>query len=120
MKILVIDDDPQFHMVFKQMIESAIPRPIVISAYNLTDAKTIYEKHRDVKVIIMDGCLDSAEPNTAPLVREIRKTYQGIIVANSSNEDGQKQLVEAGCRHASPSKKECAQFVLNIIKENPD
>ena len=63
----------------------------------------------------MDACVPGDWPNTMPLVRKIRQTFVGPIIANSSLLEYRKKLLEAGCDYEC-EKGEVAKKVLELIE----
>ena len=72
----------------------------VLQATNLKDAEESYSSNSDkIDLIVMDGCLGSDSPNTPDLIKLIRKTFKGPMIASSGSTEYLKILTEAGCDH---------------------
>ena len=50
--------------------------------------------------IVVGACSIKDRPTTPPLVRDIRKTFTGPIIATTGAWDQQRELMEAGCDYA--------------------
>jgi CheY-like chemotaxis protein len=116
-KILVIDDDLTFQILFKRQVESKIKDAMTVPAHNRAEAKEIFKQNPNPALIVMDGCLESTTPDTISLVEEIRKTYKGPMIANSSDEVARHKLVQAGCSHYVPAKEKCFELVRLLFEK---
>lgn len=109
-KILVIEDN-------EAMIGS-MGRAFWLLNMEPTFARTLDEAEEalttgEFDIIAVDGCLNSREINTLPLVRRISARYTGPLIAISSESSFNEQLVAAGCSHSCPKY----QFPLSFRKE---
>jgi len=96
-KVLIIEDSKVLQASWKYDLEDMGME--VIQAFTLEEAraKTAEELH-DISLIVMDACLTpDMGAETLELTAEIRKEFAGPIMANSSREENQKLLLEAGC-----------------------
>ncbi|MFA6274425.1 MAG: hypothetical protein WC662_04660 [Candidatus Paceibacterota bacterium] len=109
--IFIVEDDLKLQMeTYPHWFKEDF---ILLQAYNLEQANKIFSENPNPEVIIMDGCLGGDDFNTGDLVKKIRETYNGPIIATSSTFSG--DLVAAGCNYQS-SKKDVGRLSF-IIKE---
>jgi CheY-like chemotaxis protein len=81
-KVLIIDDDPNIHLVTKMALEYIVfeQRGIeLISAFNTTEARQMIAFHKDIAIIFLEVALES-ENAGFELVHFIRKDIQNTAV----------------------------------------
>ncbi len=111
-KILVVEDNEVLHRLWKYDLgESAT----IISAFTVQAGERRFREHSDVSAIVMDACVPGNTPTTIPLVREIRKTYHGPIIAISSDPGYRQMLVHAGCDY-SCTKDALPKFLQHVLQ----
>ncbi|MEK7664082.1 MAG: hypothetical protein AAB340_01370 [Patescibacteria group bacterium] len=97
-KVLVVNDNEKIQSIvrtFGELLSFA-----AIQATSLKEGKDLYDQNQDVDLIVMDGSVDNNhELDSIPLVKEMRKTYEGPILAASSNFLYNEDLIRAGCSH---------------------
>lgn len=71
----------------------------LVMASNIEEADRKFHENPYFDLIIMDCCVPGDVVNTAGLVFEIRKTFSGPILANSSQLCNTKELMQAGASH---------------------
>jgi len=104
-KILVVEDNDSWQSSWKRDLQEFQ----LLVADSIKEAKELFSQNSDIDLIVMDACVPGDSPNTMDLVREIRKVYQGPILANSSIFEYRKTLMSAGC------DKECHKF--DVVKK---
>lgn len=102
-KVLLVDDSRHFHQEFESELiawqaASSLQDPVrLLSAHSIAGAKKIFQMHHsDLAIIIVDACLGGSVPNTQPLVKWMRQSYFGNMLAISSVFENCNTLVEAG------------------------
>ncbi len=97
-KVLVIDDMDDTHRCVRSILPTK-PKGkfMLLNAHTLQEGESLFQEHPDVALIVMDGCVDSGKLDSVPLVKKIRETYQGPILATSSSPTYNDELVQAGC-----------------------
>lgn len=116
-KVLLVDDVVRYHGSIALQMNRLAPNAIqVIGAFSAEQASRIFAEHPDIDLIVMDGNLGD-ESNTSDLVRTMRETFKGPIIANSGSPESNIKLVAAGCSHrtSDQSPDNIAGFILKIL-----
>ena len=79
------------------MSEIVAVKLTIITAMTLKEAEKKFFDNPEIDIIVVDGCVPGRVLNTPPLVREIRKSFKGIMIAVSSVDEYRKDLLNAGC-----------------------
>ena len=99
-KVLVIDSDIVFQYALKSLLLSKLGNNLkVLQAFTIPEAERLFKENSDVDIIVVDNRVSGPQEDTVRLVKKIRRSYQGPIVADSFWPDSRKILVEAGCSH---------------------
>lgn len=93
-KILVIEDEEAFQRLFERVLGNQV---VYLEAQTTSAARELFEANPDLALIALDACLGTRYINTLELLKEIRKTFKGPIVAISGIEIYRTTLIEAGC-----------------------
>ena len=101
-KILVVDDEDFYHDVIKKGLSGKV---IILSVFTIEDDEEVFSANPDLCLIVMDACVPGDSPTTPPLVRRIRESFDGPIIATSSLDTYRRKLMEAGCDHESTKLK---------------
>ena len=91
LKVLVVEDDVPVQTAFARILRG---KTDVLLADDVEEARSLYRDHPDIFAVLMDGTLVSG--STVELVRELRRTFSGTIVAVSGSEHTNLALVAAG------------------------
>jgi CheY-like chemotaxis protein len=110
-KVLIIEDEPYRQKWWKEDLESKVE---VLSALTIQQAEELFAGNPDVALIVMDACLSGRSPDTILLVKKIRQTFSGPMIAASGNPEYRELLCEAGCDH-SCEKYKVPKKVLEIL-----
>ncbi|OHA66245.1 MAG: hypothetical protein A3D63_01230 [Candidatus Wildermuthbacteria bacterium RIFCSPHIGHO2_02_FULL_49_17] len=110
-KVLVVEDDQYWSGIIRRGLKGKV---LVAQAFTTEEAEAVFQESPDLAVILMDACVPGDDPNTMWLVRKMRETFTGPIIAISSNSDYRKELIQAGCDHEA-EKTEAAQKVLELV-----
>jgi len=108
-KVLIVEDEPSLLFVYRRCLSKRV-NLIVID--NLKDAETFFSKNPELDIITMDGNIIGG--TTIALVRKIRETYKGPIVASSASPDLQKALLSAGCDYIA-SKEKLHEKIIELL-----
>ncbi|HWQ99763.1 MAG TPA: response regulator [Candidatus Methylomirabilis sp.] len=95
-KVLIVEDSFPLQRFYREVLNE---KYTILQAYSVDHGEQLFRKHPDVAAIVMDACVPGHKPTTPPLVRRIRKSYHGPIIAASSDDDFQDALISAGCNH---------------------
>uniref|UniRef100_A0A7C4M586 Response regulator n=1 Tax=candidate division CPR3 bacterium TaxID=2268181 RepID=A0A7C4M586_UNCC3 len=93
-KILLVEDEPIFANLIKNEIKKE--RVTILWAENIAEAEEYFSQNPDISLIIMDANVPN-KLNAIPLIKEIRKTFNGPIIAFSSYAHYNDILFESGC-----------------------
>ena len=100
-KILIIEDENSLLEVWTIYLNKHTKKGElkILSAVSIDEARKVFNSNPDIDLIILDGYIKGPgeRPNSLVLIPEFRKTYHGIIIASSSNEDHRSMMVAAGC-----------------------
>ena len=113
-KILVVEDNSSWADIIQRGLERGLGDKVkVLHASTIEEAESIFHQHSDLSIVLMDACVPGERPTTLGLVRNIRETFKGPMVAMSSRPDYREQLVKAGCDHES-GKDEVVKKALDL------
>lgn len=110
-KILIVEDDQNWSGIIRRGLGDKV---LVIQAFTTEEAETVFQKNPDLALILMDACVPGDRPNTMFLVKKMRKTFSGPIIAISSLSEYRQELIKAGCDH-EVEKAKAAQKVLELV-----
>ncbi len=102
-KVLVVEDKKAVCDFWQEVFQNT--GLVILWAATLKAAVDLFAANPDVKVVVMDGCLEGDGLDTLPLVRLIRQSFTGPMIATSSLPEYQEQLRKAGCSHESDKGK---------------
>lgn len=93
LKALVVDDQVDHHELITDMFA---PDFLVLRALDTNEGLQMFTANPDLDLIIMDGQMpgDMTPPD---LVRHMRRTFKGPIVACSADDRAHDGLMAAGC-----------------------
>ncbi len=110
--ILVVEDFQLIHTNVRDRFEG---RANILSAYTVSEAEMLFSEYgSSIDAIVMDACVPGDEPNTIELVREMRRTFTGPMIAISGMQEYLDDLVKAGCNKVS-SKSEVGKVLENVL-----
>lgn len=94
--ILIVDDDKSTQVLCNIMLKNYFN---LLQAYTEEEAEKFFmANQKEIRCVIMDGCLLGDEIDTIPLVHKFRGAgYVGPIIASSNRQDFRNKLIEAGC-----------------------
>ena len=110
-KVLVVEDDQHWSGIIRRGFGDKV---LVVQAFTVEEAETVFQENPDLAAILMDACVPGDDPNTMWLVKKMRKTFTGPIIAISSNTDYRKELIQSGCDHEA-EKDQVVQKVLELV-----
>lgn len=99
--VLVIDDNKGIHQSLAMMTGRTFPI-VFIAATTLVEAKLRFQEHIDtIDAVLMDGCIESRECDTLPLLEMIsRSRYHGPVIAISGDRHNRQLMVLHGASGA--------------------
>lgn len=101
-KVLLVEDNEEYLRHYRRELGEKVT---LLVAESLEDGERLFGANPDVALVVMDACVPGDTPNSMPLVRKIRQTFAGPIIASSSYEKYRMELMEAGCdREADKSE----------------
>ncbi len=119
--VLVVEDEDDVRVLYELVLNGAVR---LIRATSVEEALRLFRANPGVACIAMDGCVIAngrmpilgGPPNTVALVKEIRKTYGGLMIAASVEPENWWTLVEAGCNREYKVEKYCVpNLVLEVL-----
>ena len=112
LKILIIEDSETLQDGWKESLLRVTPLIEVIQAFSIKEAEKAFSDNSDLSAIAVDACVPGAYPNTMELVKKIRKSFLGHMIALSSSDIFNEMILEAGCNHKTTKQK-----LVNKIKD---
>ena len=109
--ILVIEDDPIWQKVYYLSFKQSAN---ILQATNLVDAEAIFLENPGINLIVIDGYLGETILNTLPLIKKLRETFKGEIIAVSTDEDSRTRMVAAGCS-SQVDKNDSVPFIERYL-----
>src|SRR5213075_2951108 len=94
--IFVVEDDRSLQKAWQNWWAAFDYNIEVVSAYTLEEAESLWREGGKKDIVIMDGCLDGNNYNTSYLIREIRQTFTGPMIAASASPELRKLMMQAG------------------------
>jgi len=111
-KVLVVDDMDWVHIKFAMELHNK--EVILLKALTLEEGQKLFSANPDICVVVMDACVPGDWPNSQWLVRKIRETFKGPIIAISSMPTYRKELLRAGCDYES-GKDDLSKKLLEVL-----
>ena len=108
-KILIVEDRDIYQSLYRDYIQSAAE---ILAAKSLDEGKRLFDENPDIVLVVMDACVPGSKPNSMNLIIHIRQTFNGPMIAASSDPDYRDILVETGCNLKSPKEK-----VPDLVRE---
>lgn len=110
-KVLIVEDVELYQKRYAQMLKGKVE---LLQALDLKDGKRLFLENPDISLVVMDACISEDTPNSIPLVKKIRETFTGPIIAASADPSYRKFLVDAGCSHQAP-KADVPSLICTIL-----
>lgn len=92
--LIAVEDDDSICDLLTEVCKGSY---IVERALNIDDVHEIIRRRGQADVMVVSGRHQRSALAPAELVREIRKFYQGFMIAFSGDGDACQELVAAGC-----------------------
>jgi len=99
--VLVIDDNVGLHQSLAMMTGRTFPITF-IAATTLAEAQRRFQEHIDtIDAVLVDGCIESRECDTLPLLRMITTShFHGPVIAISGDRHNRRLMVRHGANGA--------------------
>ena len=111
-KVLIVEDDTTALMRMEMNLHQHCE---LLTATTQDRATELFEEYLgQIDLIVMDACVPGHTINTLDLVKKIRVSYQGPIIASSSDEKLNKKLVAGGC-DSGCNKNDIVEKVLETL-----
>jgi DNA-binding NarL/FixJ family response regulator len=107
-KVLIVEDSQGYQRDYARALTGKVE---ILAALTIDDAEDLFVENPDISAIVMDACVPGDDPTTPPLVRKIRETFTGPMIAASSDWDYRQELVAAGCDHEVPKGRVPAKLI---------
>ena len=112
-KVLVVEDDSSWSAIFERRLQRV--GLVAIMAKTVAEAEAAFNANSDIALIAMDGSLgEEARLDTGDLVRMMRQSFKGPIIAMSSL-PARRQLRDAGCDHEVEEKGDLNQKICDLL-----
>ncbi len=100
-KVLLVEDSADIQLAVREVLSVQQRTVELLSALTLAEGADLYRAHcAELFAIAMDGCVESNQLDTLPLIRTIRDSgFPGPIIATSSNDAFIPRMMDAGCTH---------------------
>ncbi|MCL5795324.1 MAG: hypothetical protein M1338_03120 [Patescibacteria group bacterium] len=100
-KVLIIDDEKWVHEICRLELQDYCE---VLSAYSLKEIEEIARllafggiTLNEIDIIVVDACLSGNGIDTIPFIEKIKADFKGILIAGSSDDSYNSELIKAGC-----------------------
>lgn len=110
-KVLLVEDKSFYHQMYQERLGDKVE---IISAFTIEEAEQLFSSEDGFDAIVMDACVPGDSPTTPPLVRMIRETFTGPMIAISSLNSYRHKLMEAGCDYEA-TKAGLPQKLITIL-----
>ncbi len=87
-----------------------------MTAETLQEAQLAFHTNPDFFAILFDGILDKMGTTTLALIAEIKKTFQGHMIAMSNNDRMRPKQMAAGCTHEVEDKSHTPKLVTDLAQ----
>ncbi|MBI2454361.1 MAG: hypothetical protein HYV54_02220 [Parcubacteria group bacterium] len=98
-KVLVVEDNQRWQDTFARKFGQDFQ---LLQATTIEQGEELFLANPDIGIVVMDACVPGDDPNTMNLVKKIRETFVGKMIASSSVKDYREILMAAGCSHQCP------------------
>lgn len=113
--VLIIEDDHRWQDIYKGSLEG---RVTFLSAFSLEEGEKMFSETADMALIVMDGCVDNEDHlDSLPLIKKIRQTYKGDMIAASGTSFNRDQMCAFGCNYNVP-KREVQAMIQKLLNLN--
>ncbi len=110
-KVLIVEDRGDYQEKYRMRLGEKV---LLLQAKDLQTGERLFLENPDIVLVVMDACVPGVEPNSVPLIRKVRKTFNGPMIAASMDPSYRRLLVEQGCSHQSP-KDDVSFLVCQIL-----
>lgn len=115
MRILLIEDDEPIIRAMTVMLgKTTLP---ICVARTKNQARTLFYEHDDFCVILCDGWLKNETSDTCDLIKEMRTTFHGPMIAMSSCSDTRARQVIAGCDESARTRLEAVKIAQLVCED---
>ncbi len=122
-KILVVEDDLSCQKLWPDFLVGYVE---MIFARTIAEAENLFALHPDIAAITLDGSVPQNDNDvvkdgkltTTPLARYFRTMgFRGLIIAASSNDESNSELMKAGC-NAAVVKFDYTDYIRKAFGKN--
>ena len=111
-KVLIVEDDTAALMRMEMKLHRHCE---LLTATTQDRATELFDDYQgQIDLIVMDACVPGHTINTLDFVKKIRVSYQGPIIASSSDEKLNELLTDAGC-DSGCNKSDIVKMVLETL-----
>ena len=112
-KVLIVDDEEEVHVVTKLVLNNFIfegKRIELLSVYSASEAKAILEKHEDIALVLLDVVMERADAGLQ-LVKYIREVMENNLV---------RIVLRTGQPGEAPEARIIVEYDINDYKEKTE
>lgn len=110
-KVLIVEDGKQHQQEYTKALQDKVE---LLQAFDFEDGERMFLENPDISLVVMDACIASDKPNSIRLLKKIRETFAGPIIAASADPSFRNFLVKEGCSHQAP-KAQVPSLVCTIL-----
>ena len=114
-KILIVEDHADQAETIRYILAADLPGSTIVIAPTIKEAQKVFLESPDFTVIFMDG--NMGHETTLDLIRSMRQSHRGPMVAFSQSVALRLQQLQAGCDYLfnKGNANEIGDFVLSIL-----
>lgn len=110
-KVLIVEDSLKIQGQYENALSGLAE---LLQAYDLKMGEQLYQENSDIALVVMDGCIGTNYPNTLDLIRKIRLTFKGPMIATSADSNFRNILEDAGCDYKA-AKDNVPELVKKLL-----
>jgi len=111
-KVLIVEDLPHYQVLWRRRLSEVAT---VLSATTIVDAEKMFAENADIEVVVLDACVPGTTPTTFGLIKSFKKTFDGPMIAISSEENFRKEMLLLGCSHQTSVKGDVVEKVTEVL-----
>lgn len=116
-KVLIVEDSILCQRYYEMVTRGKVE---LLKAQTIAEAARLFAEHRkNLSLVIMDGCVDNnkdQEPDTLPLIRQIKREKPFLpIIASSCSDDCRKLMYQAGCDYETGDLSKISDIAEEIL-----
>lgn len=94
-KVLIVEKDEGVRGYYSNCLRRMDVE--LVTATSVTEGLDKFHGNSPFDLVVIGGCVPGDDMNTLHLVKEIKKTFRGVLMASSPVDEFRKQMMWAGC-----------------------